>query len=404
MTTRSKSIQDLLAEVEDRLCCDDTNRMESSLKAALSAVLQAIYTRVRGAVAPSIVTRLVALEIAIGGEDADFKTFDCEKIIELFVRGEVFGLFEEEFGKSLGLASAVNFDLLKKWFREGEKGGQRTRSSFAFAYAWLRLVAESTGTINSEPVVKDSGRCTDEKKRTAFLREDGKPFTETTTGICFVHVPGGTFFMGDGFEEGIADEQPVHEIQLSPFYMATCPVTQAQWLRLMEENPSNFIGGDHPVEQVTFSDAMRFIERLNAASPPGISFGLPSEAQWEYAARSAGKKQRYAGGDDVDAVAWYRENSAGGTSPVAAKTPNGLGLFDMSGNVWEWCRDYYREQAYQYHEKIDPVCTRDGQDRVIRGGSWHLDAWSVRCTRRFRFDPELFGPALGFRLIMKVNG
>ena len=89
---------------------------------------------------------------------------------------------------------------------------------------------------------------------------------------------------------------------------------------------------------------------------------------------------------------------------MGTKAPNGLGLYDMSGNVWEWCRDIYHPEAYRRHAKKDPVCTQGGTDRVIRGGSWHLDAWSARCSRRFRFDPDLFGPALGFRVVMALKG
>jgi formylglycine-generating enzyme required for sulfatase activity len=186
--------------------------------------------------------------------------------------------------------------------------------------------------------------------------------------------------------------------------MATCPVTQAQWNCLMDENPSNFASDDHPVEQVTLIDVKTYIDKLNAASENGLHFNLPSEAQWEYAARSGGKSQLYAGGQDPEAVAWFEDDNIGGTAPVAQKAPNDLGIYDMSGNVWEWCRDFYHPQAYRRHSKNDPVCTSGGKDRVIRGGSWHLDAWSARCSRRFRFDPELFGPALGFRLVMVIDG
>jgi formylglycine-generating enzyme required for sulfatase activity len=218
----------------------------------------------------------------------------------------------------------------------------------------------------------------------------------------FIWIPGSTFSMGDTFDEGVEDEKPVHEAKLSDFYMSTCPVTQAQWKCLMPENPSSFVGEDHPVEQVTLIDVQTFIDKLNAASKSGLHFNLPSEAQWEYAARSGGKNELYAGGQDPEALAWFDENSSGGTAPVASKAPNGLGLYDMSGNVWEWCRDRYHPNAYRRHSKDDPECTSGDRDRVIRGGSWHLDAWSARCSRRFRFDPALYGPALGFRVVMTI--
>ena len=210
--------------------------------------------------------------------------------------------------------------------------------------------------------------------------------------------------MGDSFDEGADDEKPVHEVTLAPFAIATTPVTQAQWQSLMDENPSNFTGDDHPVEQVSLADVRMFIDRLNAQSPTGFRFDLPSEAQWEYAARSGGKNERYAGGQELETVGWFADNNTtGATAPVGQKSPNALGIYDMSGNVWEWCRDIYLSGAYRSYSKNDPVVTQGGRDHVIRGGSWHLDAWSARCVRRFRFDPELFGPALGFRVVMEVK-
>jgi formylglycine-generating enzyme required for sulfatase activity len=127
---------------------------------------------------------------------------------------------------------------------------------------------------------------------------------------------------------------------------------------------------------------------------------LPTETQWEYAARSGGLDDLYAGGGDVDAVAWYAANSQGTTRAVGTKRPNALGLYDMSGNVWEWCRDTYQADAYGRHSPRNPVIESSGEDRVIRGGSWNLDAWSARCARRFNFRADLLGPGLGFRLVM----
>jgi formylglycine-generating enzyme required for sulfatase activity len=224
---------------------------------------------------------------------------------------------------------------------------------------------------------------------------------DPVTAITFVFIPGGTYFMGDTFGDGIDDEKPVHEVTLSSFYMAASPVTQAQWECLMADNPSSFTGPDHPVEQVQLSDVTMYIDKLNSNAPRGMRFDLPSEAQWEYAARSGGQEQLYAGGQDPETVAWFDANSKEGTAPVCSKQPNGLGLYDMSGNVWEWCRDTYQPDAYRYHSETDPICTQGGPDRVIRGGSWNLDAWSVRCSRRFRFSPDLYGPGLGFRLVME---
>ncbi len=212
---------------------------------------------------------------------------------------------------------------------------------------------------------------------------------EPVTGMQFVFVPGGVYQMGDLFGDGWENELPVREVRVADFRIGRYPVTQGQWRRVMPGNPSRFQkGDDYPVEQVSWSDAVDFIRRLNSMALGGQVLDLPSEKEWEYAARSGGLKQLYAGGDDVEAVAWYSENSEGSTQPVGRKAPNGLGLCDMSGNVWEWCRDRHTPAA---------------DDRVIRGGSWNLDAWSARCSRRFGFSADYSGAGLGFRLVARLN-
>lgn len=223
---------------------------------------------------------------------------------------------------------------------------------------------------------------------------------EPATGMTFIFVPGGVFEMGDGFDEGADDETPVHTVRLDAFYMGVTPITQEQWSRMMDTRPFKFTGSDRPAEQVNWADVQAFIQRINDASGQGRRFDLPSEAQWEYAARSGGHLERFAGGEDADAVAWFGDNSGGSTRPVAKKRANGLGLYDMSGNVWEWCRDRFREDAYRLHSRENPICREGGTDRVIRGGAWHLDDWSVRCCRRFSYPEAFAGPALGFRLVM----
>jgi formylglycine-generating enzyme required for sulfatase activity len=226
-------------------------------------------------------------------------------------------------------------------------------------------------------------------------------FTDLVCGIEMVCVPGGMFQMGDTFGQGMENEQPVHAVQLDGFYIGRTPVTQEQWLRLISENPSKHEGPHNPVEQVTWDEARHFARLLTRAHQGQHSFDLPSEAQWEYAARSGGSEELYAGGDLIDGLAWYEANSRGRTHPVGEKKPNDLGLYDMSGNVWEWCQDSFAEDAYALHNLRNPLIQLKEADRVIRGGSWHLDAWSARCARRFSFSQELTGPGLGFRLVMK---
>ncbi len=241
-------------------------------------------------------------------------------------------------------------------------------------------------------------------------------FTEPATGMEFILVPGGSFMMGDASGDGSDNERPVHEVRVDDFYMGKFPVTQGQWEKVMGDNPSMFpFGEDHPVERVSLEEATAFITKLsgiNQGTNPGMNQGtnqgrwafcLPTEAQWEYAARSGGKDETFAGGEDVDATAWYEENSNRATHPVGKLAPNGLGLYDMSGNVWEWCRDAFNEKAYAKHGKHNPVWKNGNSDRVIRGGCWQLDAWSVRCTRRFGFPPDLQGGGLGFRLASPIG-
>ncbi len=241
---------------------------------------------------------------------------------------------------------------------------------------------------------------------TACSTADGQsqaPYTEPVTGMVFVPVAGGSFAMGDGSGQGVETELPVHEVLLRSFFIGRFPVTQGEWARLMPANPSRFAGERRPVEQVTFALARSFVERLNAAAGDGRRFDLPTEAQWEYAARSGGRDELWSGGDDPDRVAWTENNSGGTSHEVGGLAPNGLGIFDMSGNVWEWCRDAFRADAYRLHRGQDPVVEAAGADpvdRVIRGGSWNLDTWSARCARRFSYPEDFAGPALGFRLVM----
>lgn len=229
-------------------------------------------------------------------------------------------------------------------------------------------------------------------------------FIDPITHIEFVFIDGGTFMMGDTFGEGIENELPVHEVAVSAFYMAKYPVTQAQWLSVMSDNPSTFKGDNRPVEKVSWIDVQCFIQKLSdLGKGERHIYRLPTEAEWEYAACSKGNEEKYAGGEQVEFLAWFNENSNGKTHSVGEKRPNGCGLFDMCGNVWEWCQDIFDEKAYTRHFQQNPVITDEGTNRVIRGGSWNLDAWSARCARRLAFQQELYGPGLGFRLVREAS-
>lgn len=404
---KQKEIHDILNRLAD---CVEKRKLEDarSLQQTLFFdLLKWAYSVVRGQASPKILRELLELEIEIGGENGDFRDFGNRQMLDLFARGGLDRHLATRFINGAGLCTAVDLQRVANWLDSPDTaGGGISESAVRFIGAWLALFAEETGCLTIGGTHQEARRVVAEPppEMAAALPQAGSPFTEPATGMVFNYVPGGMFSMGDSFNEGVEDERPVHEVAMSPFFIGIHPVTQAQWKRLMAENPSGNPGDHHPVEQVAWADVMAFIAKLNAASPNHLHFDLPSEAQWEYAARSGGREERYAGGSDPVSLAWFDENHTGGTAPVGRKSPNGLGLYDMSGNVWEWCRDIYHPEAYQRHVGRDPVCTTGGRDRVIRGGSWHLDAWSARCSRRFRFDPELFGPALGFRMVMVVNG
>ena len=230
------------------------------------------------------------------------------------------------------------------------------------------------------------------------LATTGDVFTDSATGMQMVFVKGGCYQMGDTFGDGYANEKPVHEVCVNDFYIGKYEVTQGQWQRIMGNNPSYYknCGDNCPVEQVSWNDIQQFIQRLNNQS--GKQYRLPTEAEWEYAARSGGKSEKYAGGNDVDAVAWYDGNSGRETHPVGQKQPNGLGLYDMSGNVWEWCSDWYGEKYYGQSFRDNPDGPSSGSYRVLRGGSWLNKPRYVRVAIRVRYFPVYRSSYYGFRL------
>ena len=206
----------------------------------------------------------------------------------------------------------------------------------------------------------------------------------------FVKISSGSFMMGGDKSDG---EKPVHKITISnDFYMGKYEVTQAQWKAVMSSNPSNFKGDNLPVEQVSWDDAQEFIKKLNAKGEG--TYRLPTEAEWEYAARS-GTTGDYAG--NLDAMAWYSTNSGNKTHEVGTKQANGWGLYDMHGNVWEWCADWYG--AYSSSAQTDPTGATSGSVRVFRGGGWFSDAVYLRSAIRNYNSPSYRGSVLGFRVV-----
>ena len=224
-------------------------------------------------------------------------------------------------------------------------------------------------------------------------------------GIEMVFVEGGTFQMGATSEQGsdaYGDEKPVHSVTLSDFYIGKYEVTQAQWKAVMGKNPSHFTGKDNrPVENVSWEDMHKFIKKLNQLT--GKRYRLPTEAEWEYAARGGKKSQgyKYAGGNSIDKVAWYRDNSGDKTHPVGKKQPNELGLYDMSGNVYEWCQDWYGD--YSSSAQTNPTGPSRGSDRVLRGGGLYSFAGFCRVAHRDPDNPSDGSLSSGFRLVLEVS-
>ena len=216
-----------------------------------------------------------------------------------------------------------------------------------------------------------------------------------------VYVSGGTFTMGGTSEQGsdiYDDEKPTHSVTLSSYYVCKYEVTQALWRAVMGSNPSNFKGDNLPVENVSWDDCQTFINRLNSYT--GRNFRLPTEAEWEFAARGGNysRHYKYSGSNYIGDVAWYGDNSGNRTHPVGTKQPNELGLYDMSGNVYEWCSDWYG--SYSSYSQSNPTGPNSGSFRVLRGGSWRGSARFCRSSDRSSGSPGGRDYDLGLRLVL----
>lgn len=228
--------------------------------------------------------------------------------------------------------------------------------------------------------------------------------TFTVNGVKFtmVYVEGGSFVMGATSEQGsdaYSNEKPAHRVTVSSYYMGQTEVTQALWQAVMGTNPSEFKGTTNPVEKVSWNDCQTFIRKLNSLT--GQTFRLPTEAEWEFAARGGKKSKayKYSGGNNPGNVAWYDDNSGAKTHPVATKQANELGIYDMSGNVSEWCQGY--SGNYSSSAQTDPIGPNSGSSRVDRGGSWYYSARSCRVSDRSSYAPDDRSYSLGLRLVLR---
>ncbi len=230
--------------------------------------------------------------------------------------------------------------------------------------------------------------------------KDSSKLTFTVCGVSFkmIKVDAGTFMMG--CKTGERRERHVHEVSLSSYYIGETQVTQALWLAVMGDNPSDFMGENNPVNRVNWFDCEIFLNKLNELTHK--IFRLPTEAEWEFAAKG-GKKSRgyqYAGSDDIEKVAWFDENSNSEVHPVARKKPNELGIYDMSGNVWEWCQDWGDRDYYKQSIDRNPKGPSSGSDRVCRGGGRSSIAGNCRVTYRNFNSPENKRSSIGLRIVI----
>lgn len=222
-----------------------------------------------------------------------------------------------------------------------------------------------------------------------------------------VFVEGGTFMMGATNEQSVPEdnERPAHQVTLSSYYIAETEVTQQLWETVMGSNPSSAKGPNRPVNKVSWNDCQLFIEKLNKMT--GLALRLPTEAEWEFAARGGNKSQgfQYSGSNDLTAVGWCRDNSAakGSTDEyynnVKSLAPNELGLYDMSGAMWEWCQDWMG--VYSSSEQVNPIGVATGDERVIRGGSWKSSKWGCRVAIRNSESPDNYNNRIGMRLVVQ---
>ncbi|NJD90228.1 MAG: formylglycine-generating enzyme family protein [Geobacter sp.] len=309
----------------------------------------------------------IKIVIEVGGE-----RYEAEK---LAVSGD--------FGKGVkvGTRKTVYWDVLKDM-----------PSGFEGELYWnIDIVKPLEATAGSTAANQSTG-----------AKENSQEIIEAAASIQLVKVPAGCFNMGSTIGGAEQDEKPVHEVCLDSFYLGKFEITQAQWQTVMGSNPSYFkkCGNKCPVENISWADASRFIKKLAALS--GKRYRLPTEAEWEYAARSAGKNQRFAGADDkVAALGWYEVNANGTTHPVGEKTPNDLGIYDMSGNVAEWVQDWKGD--YTAAKATNPTGENSGQFKVVRGGSWLDDPASLHTTFRSDMTPKVRTNLIGMRVMLPVD-
>lgn len=294
---------------------------------------------------------------------------------------------------------------------EEQKSNTAKKSSSKNAGLWIVIGViavvgiiigvNSNGNSSDSGNSKQSGGVIQSGNNTLSQQIFSKTYTANGVSFDMMMVKAGTFTMGATSEmkDPYSNEKPTHQVTLTnDYYIGKTEVTQALWMAVMGNNPSYFKGDNLPVECVSWDDCQKFISKLNSLT--GQNFRLPTEAEWEFAARGGNNSNhyQYSGSNELGDVAWYYGNSGRKTHAVATKQPNELGLYDMSGNVWEWCSDWYGN--YSSSSQTNPTGPSVGFCRVLRGGSWGCNAWFCRSSYRFSNAPGSSYSSFGLRLVL----
>ena len=333
-------------------------------------------------------------DILIGSHELKLTKQGCSEIKKTITikEGETLTINEKmQTGKEISISTDQSGD---KIYVDGNYLGISPIATY-LPYGNYEVKAERNGkTVSKNINVAQSGG--DSSVKLAFF--GNQTFTVNGVSFTMIAVEGGTFQMGATSEQGSnadSDEKPVHSVTLSDYYIGETEVTQELWTAVMGNNPSYYKGNNKPVEQVSWNDCQEFIKKLNQLT--GKNFRLPTEAEWEYAARGGKKSKgyKYSGSNTIDNVAWCCDNSSS-THDVKTKQANELGIYDMSGNVYEWCQDWYGSYSISY--KTNPTGPSSGSYRVGRGGSWYSYARDCRVSFRYFNFPGYSYSNLGLRL------
>jgi formylglycine-generating enzyme required for sulfatase activity len=299
-----------------------------------------------------------------------------------------------------GLQNAMTLRTIDRWVSEFDSKCNEAKARIIQQKDALDRAQKEKAEAELLKILAEA-RAKKEQEKEAERRKAELELGKKLVGMFeFIQVSGGSFQMGAN--DCGENAKPVHEVKLDNFHIGRYPVTQKQWLSVMGNNPSKFQSGEnHPVERVNWHDAQQFITRLNQLT--GKQYRLPTEAEWEYAARSGGKKFTWSGTNsarELEEYTWFNVNSGGTTHTVGLKKPNSLGIYDMSGNVWEWCSDWYDEGYYRHSAISNPPGASSGQYRLLRGGSWYNVDVDARAASRNWVDPVLRHDRNGFRLAL----